>query len=202
MGREAKCTCRLDGKEAAGTVLLESQDLVLRAFHRTIPLAEIGALEVRGGVLHVAFGAHRAELELGTDAEKWAQAIRFPKGLLDKLGVKPGLDVAVVGLDAPEFLADLERRVGAVARTATRNHDLVFVALDSAQDLAQFAALKETLAPAGALWTVRTKGRAELREGACRAAAKAAGLVDVKVASFSATQTAEKYVIPLAARPR
>jgi hypothetical protein len=32
------------------------------------------------------------------------------------------------------------------------------------------------------------------------AAGKAAGLVDVKVVGFSPTHTAEKYVIPLAAR--
>jgi hypothetical protein len=32
-------------------------------------------------------------------------------------------------------------------------------------------------------------------------AGQAAGLVDVKVVSFSATHTAEKFVIPLRARP-
>ena len=37
---------------------------------------------------------------------------------------------------------------------------------------------------------------------AVMAAGKTAGLVDVKVVSFSATHTAEKCVIPLAARPR
>jgi hypothetical protein len=147
---------------------------------------------VREGVLHVAFDGHRAELELGPDAEKWAQAIRHPKSLLDKLGVKPGLDVVVLGLESPEFLADLERRVGPVARKATKNHDLVFLALDSVKDLEQLAKVRATLAPAGAVWTIRVKGRAELREGACRAAAKEAGLVDVKVASF---------VIPVADRP-
>jgi hypothetical protein len=33
-------------------------------------------------------------------------------------------------------------------------------------------------------------------------AGKAAGLVDVKVVRFSETHTAEKFVIPLKARPR
>jgi hypothetical protein len=57
------------------------------------------------------------------------------------------------------------------------------------------------LDPAGALWLVRPKGKdTPVTEGATRAAALAAGLVDVKVAAFSATHTAEKFVIPLAKR--
>jgi hypothetical protein len=56
------------------------------------------------------------------------------------------------------------------------------------------------LKPNGALWIVRPKGRPEISERAVMAAGKAAGLVDVKVVSFSATHTAEKFVIPLAKR--
>jgi hypothetical protein len=41
---------------------------------------------------------------------------------------------------------------------------------------------------------------AEVSESAVRAAALAAGLVDVKVARVSATHTAEKFVIPKAER--
>jgi hypothetical protein len=43
---------------------------------------------------------------------------------------------------------------------------------------------------------VRPKGRPEIGEAAVMAAGKAAGLVDVKVVSFSVTHTAEKFVIP------
>jgi hypothetical protein len=46
------------------------------------------------------------------------------------------------------------------------------------------------------------KGRKELREDDVRAAAKAQGLVDVKVMSFSATLSALKLVIPVALRPK
>ena len=54
--------------------------------------------------------------------------------------------------------------------------------------------------PNGALWVIRPKGRPEISERAVMDAGKAAGLVDVKVVSFSETHTAEKFVIPLAAR--
>ena len=62
--------------------------------------------------------------------------------------------------------------------------------------------LKAALQPAGSLWVIRPKGRPEIPERAVMAAGKAAGLVDVKVVSFSPTHTAEKFVIPLKDRGR
>ena len=43
-------------------------------------------------------------------AEKWALKIRYPRSLLDKLGVKPGARIAVLGSFEPYFLADLASR--------------------------------------------------------------------------------------------
>jgi hypothetical protein len=57
--------------------------------------------------------------------------------------------------------------------------------------------LKRSLKPNGALWVIRPKGRPEITESAVMVAGQAAGLVDVKVVSFSATHTAEKFVIPI-----
>jgi hypothetical protein len=50
------------------------------------------------------------------------------------------------------------------------------------------------------VWVIRPKGRPDISERAVMAAGKAAGLVDVKVVSFSPTHTAEKFVIPVKAR--
>ena len=47
---------------------------------------------------------------------------------------------------------------------------------------------------------IRPKGTKAITEAATMAAGKAAGLVDVKVVKFSETHTAEKFVIPVAAR--
>jgi hypothetical protein len=57
--------------------------------------------------------------------------------------------------------------------------------------------LKRSLKSNGALWIVRPKGHPEISEAAVMAAGKAARLVDVKVVSFLATHTAEKFVIPI-----
>jgi hypothetical protein len=56
------------------------------------------------------------------------------------------------------------------------------------------------LKPDGALWVIRPKGSKAVSEAEVMSAGKHAGLVDVKVASFSDTHTAEKFVIPRAAR--
>ena len=67
--------------------------------------------------------------------------------------------------------------------------------------LGRLAALSQALQPAGALWVVRRKGQgAPVTEAESMAAGKAAGLVDTKVVGFSETHTAERYVIPVAAR--
>jgi hypothetical protein len=47
---------------------------------------------------------------------------------------------------------------------------------------------------------IRPKGKAVITESDVMAAGKKAGLVDVKVVSFSETHTAEKFVIPVAKR--
>jgi len=68
--------------------------------------------------------------------------------------------------------------------------------------IAGFAAgfLAGAIRPDGAVWTIRPKGKGGISENDTMAAGKRAGLVDVKVASFSETQTAEKFVIPVARR--
>ena len=62
--------------------------------------------------------------------------------------------------------------------------------------LDRLRALKRSLKPNGALWVIRPKGSAAISESEVMAAGKKAGLVDVKVVSFSETHTAEKFVIP------
>ena len=61
-------------------------------------------------------------------------------------------------------------------------------------------ALSKQIEPDGAVWVVRPKGSPDITEAETMAAGKRAGLVDVKVVSFSETHTAEKFVIPVAKR--
>jgi hypothetical protein len=86
-----------------------------------------------------------------------------------------------------------------IGRLAADSDAIFFGATDVSQ-LQRLAKVKTLMKPNGAVWVIRPKGRPEISEGAVRAAGRAAGLVDVKVVSFSDTHTAEKFVIPLSKR--
>ena len=122
------------------------------------------------------------------------------RSLLDKLGVKDGTRIAVLDVDDAAFSAELaDRAVKAVTKGPA---DVVVWSIDDAADLARLPSLIGWIEPAGALWAVWPKGRKELNENHVREAALDAGLVDVKVARFSATHSALKLVIPKAKRGR
>jgi hypothetical protein len=122
---------------------------------------------------------------------------------LDKLGIKPGMRVAVVDLEDEAFAAELRDRTHDVTRgEPLPGTNVVLFAADSHEALRRLAALRERIVPNGAIWVVSRKGRAAtLRDTDVMAAAKAAGLVDNKVASFDETRTSLRLVIPVALRP-
>jgi hypothetical protein len=126
--------------------------------------------------------------------------------LLDKLGVRPGMRIAIVGEVDPDgsFRAQLADRTSDITVGRPKpDSDLVFLAADSHAELADLPALRERIRPAGAIWVVSRKGReATIRDVEVIAAAKEAGLVDNKVVSFSPTHTSLRLVIPVALRPR
>jgi hypothetical protein len=206
MGYDATCTLTFDGKTTPGTALLEHKDLVFRGPVRlAIPLSTITKATAREGTLHLRFGSKSAELTIGPAAEKWASRITNPPSRLDKLGVKAGMTVAVVGMSDDGFLAEVTERAEKVSRkapSAGRPVDLIFFGVEHRAALERIASLVPLIQPAGAIWIVRPKGRKEITEAETMAAGKRAGLVDVKVASFSDTHTAEKFMIPVAKRPR
>jgi len=206
MGYDVTCTLTFAGKTTPGTALLEHKDLVFRGPVRlAIPLATITKATARAGTLHVEFGGKKAALTIGPAAEKWASRITNPPSRLDKLGLKPGMTVAVVGVPDDGFLAEVAARAGKVSRKAPatgRPADLIFYGVEHRDALERIASLVALIAPDGAIWIVRPKGRTEITEAETMAGGKRAGLVDVKVVSFSETHTAEKFVIPVAKRPR
>lgn len=119
--------------------------------------------------------------------------------LLDKLGVRPGARIGLVGLDAPWFEALLAERTQDVWRARARaDTDLIFFGADSHAELARLPALLPKIRQNGAIWVVSRKGRAAtLRDVEVIEAGLAAGLVDNKVVSFSETQTSLRLVIRL-----
>jgi len=121
--------------------------------------------------------------------------------LIDKLGVKSGQRIVVLGVESAEFLTDLAARVPEYSRgERLPNADLVFFSAESKADLAQLKPLSRSIQKAGGIWVVYPKGRQHIREIDVINAGKAAGLTDNKVCSFSLTHTALRFVIPVVNR--
>ncbi len=195
MGREARCPVRHDGEQAEAKVLLETDELIVRTpFRLSVRRDEITSARADGDRLAVEWPGGTLEIELGEkDAARWSHDIANPKTLADKLGVKPGQRVLLVGGSGDEL-------VGAGTRVERGPADVVFVAIEAPEDLAQVDALQHEIASDGAIWTIRPKGRADLTEAMVIAAGRDAGLTDIKIARVSDTHTAMKFVIPVARR--
>jgi hypothetical protein len=202
MGREAICHAKYGRESGEGKVLLETDDLLFRGdFRVKVPLRDVIATSVKNGVLTVEWPEGRLALSLGRSAEKWAQSITSPKTVVEKLGVKPGMKVVLVGRFETSFRTDVMNALGekpGVKPVAAC--DLVFVLLVHPNDMDKFEDLAPAIFPDGGLWAVYPKGRKDLSEDTVRKAAREAGLVDIKVVRVSEELGALKLVIPKAAR--
>ena len=203
MGAEAACTARFKGKTAAGKARLETEILQFRGgeMKLSIPFKQMSKVAARAGTLSVTFPDGTAAFDLGAAAPKWADKILHPPSRLAKLGAKPEWRTAAIGIEDADFLKELEGAVTALSiGRIPKDCDAIFCGANKEADLARLEKLKAFLKPNGALWIVRPKGRPEISEMAVMRAGKTAGLVDIKVVSFSSTHTAEKFVIPVANR--
>jgi hypothetical protein len=123
------------------------------------------------------------------------------RSLLDKLGVTADLSVSIVGIRDADFLRDISARTKNIVRgRAAAGSALVFLGAESLSDLFDLRALRDIIAKNGGVWVVFPKGQKHIRGIDVINAGKSAGLVDNKVASFSETHTALRFVIPLAKR--
>ncbi|HEX5395946.1 MAG TPA: hypothetical protein VFX74_02530 [Candidatus Limnocylindria bacterium] len=122
--------------------------------------------------------------------------------LLDKLGIRPGMRVALVDIDDPDIRGQIAGRTTDVTDGWPEpDTDVVLFGADTWEALAPLRDLAGRIRPNGAIWVVWRKGKAAtLRDVEVIEAAKDARLVDNKVCSFSATHTALRLVIPVAHR--
>lgn len=200
MGQELECRMHRNGRTLMGKAYLETDHLLFRGAERLkIPFKDLQGVSAAAGVLTLKLDDGPAEFELGKAAEKWAGKILNPPSRVDKLGVKPGLTYRLVGKFEEQFEAELTAR-GALPAGTRGKADIVFYAAETADDLARISKLAAGMKPEGGLWVVYPKGVTVIREIDVLQAGRAAGLKDVKVASFAATLTALRFVIPLADR--
>lgn len=196
MGNEATCVVDYDGTSGTAKALLETDEVIVRApFRVKVPFREIEKIDADDERLLLRWSSHTLSLSIGREARKWAEKIHNPKSLVDKLGVKSGQKISIAGKLDAKFIEELRERGADVGTRMRRDSDMIFVAVDKREQLDRLVGIKESLAADGAIWVVRPKGTAAISDADVMASAKSAGLVDVKVARFSPTHTAEKLVI-------
>jgi hypothetical protein len=202
MGLETKCKVIHDGKTFECKAHLDDIALSLRADMKlTIPIAAMRSVTVKKTQLIIRHGRATTTLEIGKDAQNWADKIAHPVALIDKLGVKENQVVSILGYNDEDFSSALGQRNASVARgKLAKDSDFVFFAAETTDDLKRLDTLRDSIKRNGAIWIIWPKGRKELNESHIRVAAIAAELVDIKVARVSETLSGLKLVIPKAKR--
>jgi hypothetical protein len=202
MGTEARATLKVGRQSYEGTALLETDELRFRGDTRMrIALRDVTMVSAVAGTLRIEHANGIASFVLGDAAAVWAEKIRSPRTLADKLGVTRGMQVAVIDVDDAETLADLAAK-GAelVMGSVPQGVPMVLVRIVRPSQLATLSALAARIARNGAIWVVHPRGDASVADLVIFAAARDAGLTYTKVVRFSEHDTAEKLVIPRAAR--
>ena len=208
MGYETKCRVRViesgTTREADGTVLLETNELIVRGDARVrVKRADIQRVARRAGAVTVTSPHTTITLSLGEPAaERWEKKLgEAPKRLIDKLDVKPGAAILLIGTHDDALRAQLAERTSEVSRASTaKNRDVVFVEVRGPADMARIGRADAAITDNGAIWVVHRKGPNGVADTAIFAKAKELGLTATKVARVSDTLTAEKLVRPLASR--
>jgi hypothetical protein len=200
MGNEAACKVRFGKQESEGKALLETSEVLFRGdFRLKIPFSNIKSAKTVDGELRLQTADGLASFHLGAAAAgKWLEKILHPKSRIEKLGVKSGAKVTLVG----EFDAEFLREVGDLTKSVTKgkaapDSEHIFFAANSKQDFAALSKIAKSMSGAAALWIVYPNGQKHITENDVLAAGRKSGLKDVKVVGFSATHTALKFVIPL-----
>ncbi len=202
MGQEKACRARLGKQKSEGKALLETSEILFCGdFRLKIPFSTIKSVKAVDGELRVQTAEGLAIFELGARAEKWCEKILHPKTRMEKLGIKAGAKVSLIGNFDTEFLRELKGLRSAVADgKGPTDCDWIFFSAASEKDLSQAAKLAKAMKGATALWVVYPKGQKSITENDVLAVGRKAGLKDVKVVGFSSTHTALKFVLPLDAR--
>lgn len=198
------------GQEYSGTVIVGGQKVNVRGDFGSdrvrlsggkrgdVPYKGVEVVSTTKGILRVRIDGTILEFDVGSTVDRLANKIRKPATRLEKMGIKAGLQIALVGPQDKSFVDELRRN----APTFTDGRptglvDVLVYAAKSIDDLADIPALAQHLEPDGGLWVVYRKGKRDPAELDVIAAGRQAGLKDIKIARFSETHTAMKFVLPL-----
>jgi hypothetical protein len=206
MGNEATCNLTIGKQKSKGTAMLETSELIFRPADGSprmkIAFSSMKSVQAIDGQLRVESADAMMAFNLGAVAEKWRDKILHPKSRAEKLGIKPGTSVSLVGEFDGAFLTELRAATKEITtvKIATSS-DLIFLGANLDKDLpSAIGKAAKAMKGAAALWIVYPKGKDEITENDVLTAGRKAGLKDVKVVAFSPTHTALKFVIPVAGR--
>jgi hypothetical protein len=204
MGTELKCRVRFGKHESQGKALLETSEIIFRGdFRLKIPFARIQCVKVVGDDLQVQSAEGVAIFELGAStAAKWREKILHPKSRIEKLGIKPGTRVSLIGFEQQdeEFVRELQSTKALVTPAKDglpKDYDSIFLKIDTKKQLAQVTKIAKAMEGPVALWIIYPKAQQDITEGDVLSAGRKAGLKDIKVMGFSSTHTVLKFVIPV-----
>ncbi len=165
--------------------------------------SEIFKTEANAGWLDLQTGRGLLLFELGPKAETWAEKIKNPKALVEKLGVDATKKICVIGKLDPDLRADLDATGAKIAKSARgKDFDIVFFAASAKKDLEKLPSARELLADTGGIWIVYPKGNPAITEREVLTAGRTLSLTDNKVAKVSDTLTSVRFVIPVAQRKK
>jgi hypothetical protein len=145
-----------------------------------------------------------------TSAERAAAAGYSETPLPKKLGIHPGMSIALLG--APSGFADTLGSLpeGVTSRTALRAGqpvELIVAFIDRRRDLeTRLERFLTSLPPDGVLWVAwpkkSSKVPTDINEHVVRAVVLPTGWVDTKVCAIDSTWTGFKFVLRKALRPK
>ena len=198
---------RFDGRILEGIALLETDSIIFRGesggVSLTVKFAEIFKIEATAGWLDLQTGRGLLLFELGPKAEVWAEKIKNPKALVEKLGIDATKKVCIVGKLDADLRADLDLTGAKISKAARgKDFDAVFVAASSKQDLERLGSLREMIKDDGGIWIIYPKGNADLTEREVLTAGRTLQLTDNKQVKVSETLTSVRFVIPVAQRKK
>ncbi len=184
------------------TALLEGDTLLLRGeIHASFPRGAIAEVTIVGDELRFAAAGEPVTLALGTTAaRRWATALSTPPPTLaGKLDIDASSRVRLFGASDDDALDGALLAAAALLATDAPPGEaatLVVVRADGQRELetalATHLASPERDVP---FWVVYRKGKnVPLNEAGVRAAVRARGLIDTKVAGVSATLSALRFM--------
>ena len=197
MGSEAICNINWNGVNYNCKVLLETNEIIVRGdLKLKIPFQSIREVKCDSGNLLVCSDKGTLSVSLGTSASRWQDKIRNPPTLLDKLGIKSGHVVKIIG-DAPvEFIELLIASDVRIVKEVSEPSSLYVLFVETVEELTMLSEIRSQMAKSDCVWVVYPKGRKHFTQLDVLNHGRSLQLTDIKICAFSGELSALKFVIP------